>query len=49
LSAETASPILRGALAALREPVPLLALETIARVAEPFRVQSDALRARRLA
>jgi len=41
--------MLLGALAALREPVPLLALETIARVAERFRVPSIALEARRLA
>jgi hypothetical protein len=35
--------------AELREPVPVLGLETIARLAERFRVQSVALEARRLA
>lgn len=42
------SEILLGALAALREPVPALGLETIGRLAERFRVQSVALQARRL-
>jgi hypothetical protein len=39
--------VLLGALAALREPVPLLGLETTARFAERFRVQSVAPEARR--
>jgi hypothetical protein len=42
------SEMLLGALAALREPAPVLSLETIARLAERFRVQSVALQARRL-
>lgn len=37
--------VLLGALAALRDPAPALALETIARVAERFRAQSVALQA----
>lgn len=40
--------VLLGALAALREPAPAVALETIARVAERLRAQSVALQARRL-
>jgi hypothetical protein len=43
------SQILLGALAALWEPVPLPALETIPRVAERLRAQSIALEARRRA
>jgi len=43
------SEMLLGALAALREPVPVLGLETIARLGERSRVQSVALQARRLA
>ena len=41
--------ILLGALAALRDPVPTMGLETIARLAERLRIQSVALQAARLA
>jgi hypothetical protein len=43
------SEILLGALGALRDPAPQLGLETIARLAERFRVQSIAREVKRRA